>query len=83
MIVRLKQFQVKRVGLIRSVCEREESCNSAQQEAQRFQHSYIATEHILLGPVREDQGRAAEVPDSLGVTLERARKQTVRLLGHE
>ena len=54
---------------------------SAQQEAQRFQHSYIATEHILLGPVREDQGRAAEVPDSLGVTLERARKQTVRLAG--
>jgi ATP-dependent Clp protease ATP-binding subunit ClpC len=51
---------------------------SAQQEAQRFQHSYIATEHILLGSVREDQGIAAAVLDSLGVTLERARKQTVR-----
>ena len=56
---------------------------SAQQEAQRFQHSYIATEHSLLGPVREDQGIAAAVLDSLGVTLERARKQTVRLLGRE
>jgi len=33
--------------------------------------------------VREGEGIAAEVLDGLGVTLEKARKQTVRLLGHE
>ena len=43
----------------------------------------IGTEHLLLGLVREGEGIAAGVLESLGVTLEKARKQTVRLLGHE
>ena len=55
----------------------------AVDEARRMNHSYIGTEHLLLALVREDQGIAAEVLESLGVTLEKARKHTVRLLGHE
>jgi ATP-dependent Clp protease ATP-binding subunit ClpA len=55
----------------------------AVDEARRLNHSYIGTEHLLLGLVREGEGIAAEVLDGLGVTLEKARKQTVRLLGHE
>ena len=55
----------------------------AVDEARRLNHSYIGTEHLLLGLVREGEGIAAGVLESLGVTLEKARKQTVRLLGHE
>jgi ATP-dependent Clp protease ATP-binding subunit ClpA len=55
----------------------------AVDEARRMNHSYIGTEHLLLGLVREGEGIAAGVLESLGVTLEKARKQTVRLLGHE
>jgi ATP-dependent Clp protease ATP-binding subunit ClpC len=55
----------------------------AVDEARRMNHSYIGTEHLLLGLLREGEGIAAEVLESLGVTLEKARKQTVRLLGHE
>jgi ATP-dependent Clp protease ATP-binding subunit ClpA len=55
----------------------------AVDEARRMNHSYIGTEHLLLGLVREGKGIAAGVLESLGVTLEKARTQTVRLLGHE
>jgi hypothetical protein len=46
----------------------------AQEEAQRFQHNYIGTEHLLLGLVREREGIAGKVLTSLGVDLEQARK---------
>ena len=52
-------------------------------EARRLNHHYIGTEHLLLGLVREGEGIAAGVLKSQGVTLEKARRQTVRLLGHE
>jgi ATP-dependent Clp protease ATP-binding subunit ClpC len=55
----------------------------AVDEARRMNHSYIGTEHLLLGLLREGEGIAAEVLESLGVTLEKARKQTLWLLGHE
>ena len=42
----------------------------AQEEAQRFNHNYIGTEHILLGLVRETDGVAARVLSSLGVELD-------------
>ena len=42
----------------------------AQEEAQRFNHNYIGTEHLLLGLVREGEGVAARVLDNLGVELE-------------
>jgi ATP-dependent Clp protease ATP-binding subunit ClpC len=52
-------------------------------EARRLNHHYIGTEHLLLGLIREGEGIAAGVLESLGVTLEKARQQTVRRLGHE
>src|SRR6266699_291939 len=52
----------------------------AQEEAQRFQHNYIGTEHLLLGLVREGQGIASGVLESLGVNLERVRIQTIQVL---
>ena len=52
----------------------------AQEEAHRFNHNYIGTEHILLGLVREGEGIAAGVLESLGVNIERVRAETTRIL---
>src|SRR6266567_1088626 len=52
----------------------------AQQEAQRFQHNYIGTEHLLLGLIREGEGIAADVLKSLGLQLEQVRTETLRAL---
>lgn len=46
----------------------------AVDEARRLNHQYIDTEHLLLGLVREGEGIAAGVLESLGVTLERIRR---------
>jgi ATP-dependent Clp protease ATP-binding subunit ClpA len=54
---------------------------SAQAEARELRHGYVGTEHILLGLLREDEGLAASVLMSLGVTLERVRGQVVRIVG--
>src|SRR6266581_2563470 len=54
----------------------------AQEEAQRFQHNYIGTEHLLLGLVREGEGIASGVLESLGVNLEMVRTQTIMVLSH-
>jgi ClpA/ClpB-like protein len=45
----------------------------AQDEAQRFNHNYIGTEHLLLGLVRERQGLAARVLVGMGIELEQIR----------
>ena len=45
----------------------------AQDEAQRFGHTYIDAEHILLGLVREEEGIAAKVLINLGVSLSKLR----------
>jgi ATP-dependent Clp protease ATP-binding subunit ClpC len=45
----------------------------AQEEAQRFQHNYIGTEHLLLGLVHEGEGVAARVLANLGVELHKVR----------
>ena len=45
-----------------------------QEEAQRLQHNYIGTEHLLLGLIREGDGVAAKVLSSFGVDLEKVRK---------
>src|SRR5258708_35997009 len=50
----------------------------AQEEAQRFNHSYIGTEHLLLGLVREGDGVAAEVLSNLGVHLASIRAEVER-----
>ena len=54
----------------------------AQEEAQRFQHNYIGTEHLLLGLVREGEGVAAKVLSNLGVELNRVRESVEFIIGH-
>jgi ATP-dependent Clp protease ATP-binding subunit ClpA len=53
----------------------------AQEEAQRFQHSYIGTEHLLLGLVREREGVAAKVLQNLGVKLPKVRSAVEDIIG--
>ncbi len=53
----------------------------AQEEAQRFNHNYIGTEHILLGLVRETEGVAARVLSSLGVDLSKVRSAVEFIIG--
>jgi len=55
----------------------------AMSEARELSHSYVGTEHLLLGVIAEDKGIGSQVLQSQGVTLERARAETVRLLGPE
>ncbi|MGB2814517.1 MAG: ATP-dependent Clp protease ATP-binding subunit [Dehalococcoidales bacterium] len=52
----------------------------AIDEARQLSHNYIGTEHLLLGLLREGEGVAAGVLNSLGVTLERARSETAQVL---
>ncbi len=53
----------------------------AQEEAQRFNHNYIGTEHLLLGLVRESEGVAARVLASLGVDLNKVRSSVEFIIG--
>lgn len=53
----------------------------AQEEAQRFQHNYIGTEHLLLGLVREGEGVAAKVLTNLGVQLDDVRRAVEFIIG--
>ncbi|SEO14647.1 ATP-dependent Clp protease ATP-binding subunit ClpC [Terribacillus saccharophilus] len=50
-------------------------------EARKLGHSYVGTEHILLGLIREGEGVAARVLNNLGVSLNKARQQVLQLLG--
>lgn len=53
----------------------------AQDEAKRFHHSFVGTEHILLGLVREGEGIAAKVLLTLGVELDSVRAEIEKLIG--
>src|SRR5688572_25152850 len=55
----------------------------AMTEARELNHSYVGTEHLLLGLLREEKGIAAQVLTDAGVNLEQARAETLRLLGSE
>jgi len=55
----------------------------AMAEARDLHHSYVGTEHLLLGLLREEKGLAAKVLGELGITLEEARPETLKLLGTE
>jgi len=55
----------------------------AMSEARELNHSYVGTEHLLLGLLREEKGIAAQVLTDQGVNLEQARAETLRLLGSE
>jgi ATP-dependent Clp protease ATP-binding subunit ClpC len=52
----------------------------AKQEAKRFNHDYIGTEHILLGLLREGEGVAAAVLQSLGMNLNNIRLEVEKLV---
>ncbi|MEZ4523428.1 MAG: ATP-dependent Clp protease ATP-binding subunit [Thermomicrobiales bacterium] len=53
----------------------------AQEEAQRFNHNYIGTEHLLLGLVREGDGVAARVLSNMGVQLTKVRSAVEFIIG--
>src|SRR5450432_2489756 len=55
----------------------------AMSEARELNHSYVGTEHLLLGLLREEKGIAAQVLTDTGVNLDAARAETLRLLGTE
>ena len=52
-------------------------------EARELNHSYVGTEHLLLGLLREEKGIAAQVLTDAGVNLDAARAETLRILGTE
>lgn len=53
----------------------------AQEEAQRLNHNYIGTEHILLGLIREEEGLAAKVLKELGLDQNRVRQVIEEIVG--
>jgi ATP-dependent Clp protease ATP-binding subunit ClpC len=53
----------------------------AHEEARALRHSFIGTEHILLGLLREDESVAARALSSLGISYERVRAAVVRMMG--
>src|SRR6478735_3944320 len=55
----------------------------AMSEARELSHSYVGTEHLLLGLLREEKGIAAQVLTDAGVNLDAAKAETLRLLGTE
>ncbi|HEU4699793.1 MAG TPA: ATP-dependent Clp protease ATP-binding subunit [Gemmatimonadales bacterium] len=55
----------------------------AMTEARELNHSYVGTEHLLLGLLREEKGIAAQVLTDAGVSLEQSRAETLRLLGSD
>ena len=55
----------------------------AMAEARELNHSYVGTEHLLLGLLREEKGIAAQVLNSLGVSMGEARSETLKVLGSD
>jgi len=56
--------------------------NLAKAENRRLKHNFIGTEAILLGLIAEDTGVAAKVLKSMGVTLENARLEVIKIMGN-
>src|SRR5437899_326076 len=52
----------------------------ARKEADRFNHNYVGTEHLLLGLLREGEGVAARVLKSLEIDIERTRNEILKEL---
>src|SRR6266513_1593079 len=75
--VDLEEIQQKIEETVKKVLE------LAMSEARELNHSYVGTEHLLLGLLREEKGIAAQVLTDAGVNLEQARAETLRLLGSE
>ncbi|MEO0069672.1 MAG: ATP-dependent Clp protease ATP-binding subunit [candidate division WOR-3 bacterium] len=60
--------------------EAKSALNYAVDEARKMNHSYVGTEHLLLGLLREERGVACQVLQSLGVDIDLVRQETIRLL---
>ena len=70
------------MGMFGRFTERaQKSIMLAQEEAKKFNHSYVGTEHLLLGLMAEEQGIAAVTLKEMGVTLEKARKEVYDIVG--
>jgi ATP-dependent Clp protease ATP-binding subunit ClpC len=54
----------------------------AIDEARSLNHSYVGSEHILLGLLREREGVAAQILMNLGLTLEEVREEVLNVVGH-
>ena len=54
--------------------------NLARQEAQRFNHEYLGTEHVLLGLVQEGSGVAANVLKNMGIDLNKIRMEVEKIV---
>jgi len=55
----------------------------AQEEAQRFNHNYIGTEHLLLGLIREGDGVAAKVLSNMAVDITKVRNAAASVAGRK
>jgi len=55
----------------------------SMSEARELNHPYVGTEHLLLGVIREEKGIGAQALKDVGITLEIARAEVLRLLGNE
>jgi ATP-dependent Clp protease ATP-binding subunit ClpC len=55
----------------------------AMSEARQLNHTYVGTEHLLLGLLAERKGIAAQVLNDSGITLDNARLETLRILGSD
>ena len=53
----------------------------ASKEAERFNHNYVGTEHLLLGLIKLDQGVAVNVLQKMGLDLERVRMEVEKHVG--
>jgi ATP-dependent Clp protease ATP-binding subunit ClpC len=58
-----------------------QSLSMAQEEARQLNHSYIGTEHLLLGLLREEEGIASRVLREMGLTVAQVRRAVVHLVG--
>jgi ATP-dependent Clp protease ATP-binding subunit ClpC len=75
----------RRRGILEGVFERFTECARqvavlTQEGTRGFKHNYIGTEHVLLGLLREEEGLAARVLESLDITVERVRAPVIRIV---
>src|SRR6202051_975017 len=81
-LLRLYEYEGGRGNLFERFTERaRQVVVLAQDEARALKHNYIGTEHILLGLLREEEGLAARVLESLDITVEEVRAQVARIVG--
>ncbi|OYD15891.1 ATP-dependent Clp protease ATP-binding subunit ClpC [candidate division WOR-3 bacterium JGI_Cruoil_03_51_56] len=61
--------------------EARSALNYAVDEARKMGHTYIGTEHLLLGLLREEKGLACQILQTLGIEIDLVRNETIKLLG--